>query len=656
MSTVVRGIPRRMNRAGILVSALAATLAALALFVLAPPSGHAAVGTFANPVATAPYGADPWMGYYNGYYYVATTTWNSQLVIKKAASVADLAGAQWHVVYTGSGTTACCNMWAPDLRELNGPDGLRWYYYYSAGPSTCCGNQHSYVLESAGTDPMGPYTFKAQLLTRPSNGWSIDGSVMTLGGMNYFVFSSFGATDGLQDLFVAPMSNPWTLSAYGSEISSPSLSWETVGGSVNEGPFALQHGTQTFLTYSTSSCNTPNYAVGMLTYNGGDPLSAASWVKSPNPVFQQNAANSVYGPGGQGFFTSPDGTETWVVYHANETTAQGCGATRTTRIQKISWNADGTPNLGSPASLGSSLALPAGDPGGSAPGFPAPATNYQVTNQNSGKLLEAVSCGTANGTAIDQQDSLGSACQQWSFSATGSNYYTIKNGNSGTLLDSVNCGTANGTAVDLWSALGNTCQQWSVSPIDGYYLVANRNSGNVLDVTNCSMTNGTAVQQWTALGNTCQQWSIAPATSAFPVVGTTYRLINANSAKVLDAVNCGTANGTNVDQWTSLGNSCQQWKFASAGAGYYTITNVNSGKLLDGVNCGTTNGSGVDLWTALGNTCQQWSVTATGNYYIVRNRNSGLVLDVANCSTADGATVRQWSDLGNTCQEWTITP
>ncbi|MGH1553746.1 RICIN domain-containing protein [Streptomyces sp. L7] len=61
-------------------------------------------------------------------------------------------------------------------------------------------------------------------------------------------------------------------------------------------------------------------------------------------------------------------------------------------------------------------------------------------------------------------------------------------------------------------------------------------------------------------------------------------------------MNCGTANGTAIDQWASLGNTCQQWKFTSAGNGHYTITNVNSGTTLDSVNCGQSNGTALDLW------------------------------------------------------------
>lgn len=498
--------PRRGSRHLFLLAA-AILLAVVAIVAPVSQGRAAAATTFTNPVAAAPYGADPWLGYHNGNYYLAATTWNSRLVIKKAASVAALGAAAETVVHTGTGTSRCCNMWAPSLHLLDGPNGKRWYYYYSAGPAACCEGQRSHVLESDGTDPMGPYHYAGQLDVQAGNGWAIDGSVATINGANYYFYSAW--VGNLQSLFVAPLSNPWTVRAHGTRISSPSYPWETSGNNVQEAPYVLQHGGKTFLTYSASYCDTPDYKLGMLTLTGGDPLSAAAWTKKSTPIFQRADANGVYGPGGQGFFTSPDGTETWVVYHANETAGQGCGGTRTTRIQKIGWNADGSPNLGAPAALGSTQTAPSGDPGGGGT-FPVPGTRYRLINQNSGAVLDAVNCGTANGTAIDQWASLGNACQQWTFARASSGYYTITNANSGKLLDSVNCGTADGTAVHLWSALGNACQQWSVTPVNGRYLIANRGNGKVLDVTNCATANGTAVRQWAALGNTCQEWRITP--------------------------------------------------------------------------------------------------------------------------------------------------
>ncbi|BEP11920.1 hypothetical protein acdb102_02310 [Acidothermaceae bacterium B102] len=146
--------------------------------------------------------------------------------------------------------------------------------------------------------------------------------------------------------------------------------------------------------------------------------------------------------------------------------------------------------------------------------------------------------------------------------------------------------------------------------------------------------------------------------TSFPVVGTAYRITNVHSGTVMDAVNCGTANGTVVDLWASLGNTCQQWKFATAANGNYTITNVNSGTLLDSVNCGLADGTAVDLWAALGNLCQQWAVIPTGsNRYEIVSVVSGMVLDDTNCATANGTKVDQWQWLNSTsCQAWTIAP
>ncbi|MFF5082821.1 family 43 glycosylhydrolase [Actinoplanes sp. NPDC000266] len=474
-------------------------LVATVVAVVLRPAGAQAAVTFTNPLAAAPYGADPWMGYDNGYYYLAATTWNSQIVIKRATSVAALPGAAETVVHTGSGSANCCNVWAPSLHKI----GSRWYLYYSAGPATCCDGQRSYVLESSGSDPLGPYTYRGQLNVQAGNGWAIDGSVATINGRNYFFYSAW--VGDLQSLFVAPLSNPWTVSSYGTRISYPTYAWEKIGSNVEEAPYVLQRNGVTHLTFSASSCNTPDYKLGMLTLTGSDPLSASSWTKKSTPIFQRSDANGVYGPGGQGFFTSPDGSETWLVYHANETTGQGCGGTRTTRIKKVTWNSDGSPNLGTPDRVSTALTAPAGDPGGSVT-FPVAGTRYRLVNQNSGKVLDAANCGTANGTAIRQWSSLGNACQQWTFTKTTSNYYRITNANSGTVLDAANCGSA----LNLWASLGNSCQEWSVTPVGGRHLIANRSNGQVLDVENCGTGDGAVVRLWAALGNACQQWSITP--------------------------------------------------------------------------------------------------------------------------------------------------
>jgi hypothetical protein len=175
-----------------------------------------------------------------------------------------------------------------------------------------------------------------------------------------------------------------------------------MGGWVNEGPVALQHDGKTFIVYSASSCATGNYKLGMLTYNGGDPLSIASWDKNPEPVFQRSDANGVYGPGHNGFFRSPDGTEDWIVYHAVDFPGGACSGLRTTRVQKIDWNTDGTPNFGVPVSTDEAIPAPSGDMGlDPVPEFPPLAISRFESFALPGNYLRHISFRLALGTATN---------------------------------------------------------------------------------------------------------------------------------------------------------------------------------------------------------------------------------------------------------------
>jgi len=315
--------------------------------------------TFTNPLSQ--HGPDPWLQYHNGYYYLATTTWNSTITMRKSRTLGGLATAPDTVVFTLTRPNGAGTMWAPEFHLLTGPNGPRWYLYYVAGREPYdLGTQRIHVLESSGTDPMGPYSFKADLLDpAQDNTWELDPSILQLNGKLYLLGTFY---NGSQPNFIRPLSNPWTASGTRHVLSSPTYSWETVGGAVNEGAEVLQRNGKTFIVFSASHCSTPDYKLGILTYNGGDPLQQSSWVKSAQPVFQRSNANSVFGPGHNGFFKSPDGAEDWIVYHANNSAGGGCDMNRTTRAQKFTWNADGTPNFGTPVALGTRLPVPSGEP------------------------------------------------------------------------------------------------------------------------------------------------------------------------------------------------------------------------------------------------------------------------------------------------------
>jgi hypothetical protein len=135
-------------------------------------------------------------------------------------------------------------------------------------------------------------------------------------------------------------------------LTVPTLAWETRGYKVNEGPSVIQRNGRLFLTYSASATDA-NYCLGMLTASAtANLLNAASWSKAQNPVFASNAATGQYGPGHNSFTVSEDGQSDILVYHdRNYRDISGDplnDPNRRTRVQKVYWNADGTPNFGIP--------------------------------------------------------------------------------------------------------------------------------------------------------------------------------------------------------------------------------------------------------------------------------------------------------------------
>ena len=143
---------------------------------------------------------------------------------------------------------------------------------------------------------------------------------------------------------------------------------------------------------------------------------------------------------------------------------------------------------------------------------------------------------------------------------------------------------------------------------------------------------------------------------SFPVAGTYYRLINRNSGKVAEVAGFSTADGGNVQQWSSTGTSSQQWRFVSVGGGYYNVINRGSGKCLDVTGVSTTNGANVQQWTCGSGTNQRWQLVAVGSYYQLKVQHSGQVLDVVGNGTADGVNIDQWPSNGGNNQQWQIVP
>lgn len=314
--------------------------------------------TFTNPLL--PSGPDPWVVKKDSFYYY-TNTFGNRVAVYKTTKMSDLDHASLSTIWSPPVTGPYSKeIWAPELHYLNG----KWYAYFAADDGNN-NNHRLYVLENDAPDPLsGTWTFKGKIAAATDK-WAIDGSVLNYNGQLYLIWSGWpGDVNGEQDIFIAKMANPWTIEGDRVMISAPTYDWEKRGAppAVNEGPEGLIHNGKAFITYSASGCWTDDYALGLLTLkNGGNPMVASDWTKSPVPVFTKNPDAGAYGPGHNGFFKSKDGSEDWIIYHANSLTGQGCGNARNPRMQSFTWNTDGTPNFGTPVKINTPIKKPSGE-------------------------------------------------------------------------------------------------------------------------------------------------------------------------------------------------------------------------------------------------------------------------------------------------------
>lgn len=304
--------------------------------------------TFTNPVA--PNSADPWVTRHGETYYYTFTTGEDVRICTSRELLR--VHADCEVVWTPpSGSMYSKQIWAPELHYVQD----RWYVYVAASNGEN-ETHRMYVLSADSADPQGSYSFKGKIAS-PSDRWAIDGTVLEHEGRLFFVWSGWeGFEDGRQDLYIAPMSDPWTISGERTLIATPEHEWEMHGLPINEGPQVLRRADHLFIVFSASGYWTPEYSLGLLEFTGGSVTDSTAWRKLPEPVFS-GRGTEVQGTGHASFTTSCDGSEDWIVYHAHR---PGDAPRRDLRMQPFAFGADGRPDFGKPATPGRPLAAPSG--------------------------------------------------------------------------------------------------------------------------------------------------------------------------------------------------------------------------------------------------------------------------------------------------------
>ncbi|MEO7300717.1 MAG: family 43 glycosylhydrolase [Verrucomicrobiota bacterium] len=129
-----------------------------------------------------------------------------------------------------------------------------------------------------------------------------------------------GKVDGQQNIYIAPMKNPYTVCGERVLIAEPEHNWERVEMPICEGPQILKRDGKIFVVYSASASWTEDYCRGLLGNSDNNLLNPTSWKKA-GPVFQKN--DRVWGVGHCSFVKSPCQTEDGILYHAKSDKKQG---------------------------------------------------------------------------------------------------------------------------------------------------------------------------------------------------------------------------------------------------------------------------------------------------------------------------------------------
>ena len=315
--------------------------------------------TFKNPVLSS--GADPWV-YKNSTEYFVTFTTGDNITLIRTDKMAELKNGKKKIIWTppSSGFNSK-EIWAPELHKING----NWYVYYAASDGDNK-NHKLWVLENTAQDPFQGMWIDKGELKLPDDKWAIDGTHIEINNQNYFAWSGWaGDVNISQNIYLAKMESPFKISSERVCILSPTESWETnnTNPAVLEAPQFLIKDNKIFLFYSAGGCWTDGYSIGLIWMDAlKNPLDTNSWARSKNnPLFVSNTIGNTFGPGHNSFFKSLNGKEDWILYHANSQPGQGCGGSRSTRMQQFTWDTNGFPILGIPQQLDKELEIPGGE-------------------------------------------------------------------------------------------------------------------------------------------------------------------------------------------------------------------------------------------------------------------------------------------------------
>jgi GH43 family beta-xylosidase len=310
---------------------------------------------FTNPL-TLENCADPAVIFHDGFYYAVVCAGDrgSSVDVMKAKRLQDVFKSKPARVYTSKKDGLLCfDHWAPELWYLDG----QWYIYTCATDGIENHTHRVIVLKGTSQDPQEPFVFAGEL--ELGDFYSIDSSILHAPNGKMYLLWSASKEKGIDNpcqMYMEEMESPVKMKNPGSRymIKDNDFAWEFT---VIEGPACLIRNDVVSVVYSANAFDTVDYCLGlMVCRNATEPdFRKWKWEITKNPVFK--ATDFVWGPGHNSFTVSPDGTETWILYHSKKIREKD--GYRRPSAQKINWEND-TPILGEPIAPGEPIKEPSG--------------------------------------------------------------------------------------------------------------------------------------------------------------------------------------------------------------------------------------------------------------------------------------------------------
>ncbi len=146
-----------------------------------------------------------------------------------------------------------------------------------------------------------------------------------------------------------------------------------------------------------------------------------------------------------------------------------------------------------------------------------------------------------------------------------------------------------------------------------------------------------------------------PARVVLAVSPGTYAMVRVGSEKCLDVDAAGSADGTNIQQWSCNGTAAQSFRVEDQGGGTYRVINSGAGKCVDVAGAGTGDGTNIQLWSCNSSPAQTFRIEEQGSGTVrFVNTGSEKCMDVSASSDADGTNVQLWGCNGSDAQRWRL--